>query len=108
MAATDAAAPAGLGGLAGGFSMFLPSTACQSSCSAAQTQQCASDTECPMGQTCNAAGGGMGGLGGLAGGFMTAKTCGTPAPEAGTTTPAMDSGTTMTTTPEASVDAPAE
>lgn len=108
MAATDAAAPAGLGGLAGGLGMFLPSTSCQSSCSATQTQQCASDTECPMGQTCNAAGGGMGGLGGLAGGLMPAKTCGTPPPEAGATMPAMDSGMTMTTTPEASVDAPAE
>ena len=108
MAATDAAAPAGLGGLAGGLSMFLPSTSCQSSCSATQAQQCASDTECPMGQTCNAAAGGMAGLGGLAGGLMPAKTCGTPPPEAGTTMPAMDSGMTTTMTPEASVDAPAE
>ena len=109
MAASAPAADGGLGGIGAMLGNFLPSTSCQSSCTATQTQPCASDTECPAGQMCNAAGG-LGGIGGALGGLggMLPKTCGTPPPEAGTTPATMDSGMTTTMTPEASVDAPSE
>ncbi len=102
MAAPDAAAAAGAGllGALGGFNLSMYDTTCQPSCAASQTQECAIDSECPPGQTCNAqaAPGGAGaGAGGA--GFMLPSICGAPRPDAGMaavpdagTTPVVDSG----------------
>jgi hypothetical protein len=63
-ASTEGGAPS-----IGGFNLGALDTTCQSSCSAGQTQQCATDSECPSGQTCQSAasrfGGGGGGDAGL-------------------------------------------
>jgi len=95
-ATTDASAPTGVeGGILGGLPLAAFDTTCQASCQPGQTQQCASDMECPGGQTCQsiapaAGGGGFGGFGGAgaAGAFMIAKTCAARAPDAGSTSDA--------------------
>jgi hypothetical protein len=75
--------------------MLFPATTCQASCTSLQQQYCSSDTDCPAGLTCNAPAGfgGAGGAGGFGAGlFMLPKVCGTPPPDAGTTTPVPDAG----------------
>ena len=107
MAATDAAA-GGLGALGAiDFSMF--NTTCQTSCMGPQTQECAKDSECPSGMTCQAPAGAAG-LGALAGFIMLPDSCAVPPPDAGTT-PVADSGTTtpvVDAAPEAASTPPAD
>jgi hypothetical protein len=99
MAAADAAAGAGgLLGALGGFNLSMYDTTCQASCAASQMQECAMDSECPPGQTCNAPAG-MGGGAGAGAGLMLPSICGAPRPDAGMaaapdagTTPVVDSG----------------
>ncbi len=91
VAMTDAAA-------AGGFPTFDMSqlnTTCQASCAASQTQECAMDSECPAGQTCQALGAGNP----LAGILMLPSICMAPRPDAGPPPgedagPVEDTGTT--------------
>jgi hypothetical protein len=84
--AADAAA--GLGGL-GGFDTSQFNTTCQTSCAPSQTQECAMDSECPTGQTCQSPPGAAA-LGSV---IMLPKDCAVPVADSGTT-PVVDSGTT--------------
>jgi hypothetical protein len=97
----SAGAPGGLGGGfpglgGGGGGGLFGNTTCQATCMPGQQQQCASDGECPAGQTCQMqtfggfpgaggfpGGGGQGG-GGLGGLIMLPMVCAAPMPEAGT------------------------
>jgi hypothetical protein len=113
------------GGLLGALNLAMLDTTCQATCLSTQQQQCASDGECPSGETCQqpaAAGGFGGGVGGGlggglvlgagstdagadGGGFMIAKVCAVPVADGGSGTPGsgttpdagatVDSGTTL-------------
>jgi hypothetical protein len=97
---TADAAATGLAGLAGGLGdLSALDTTCQASCTGTQTQECALDSECPPGQTCNAPAAAGGPFGALGGGITLPSVCGAPRPDSGTaavpdsgTTPVADSG----------------
>jgi hypothetical protein len=84
----DAAPAGGIGGF-GSFDTSQFATTCQTSCMGTQTQECAMDSECPSGQTCQSAGGAGGNP--LAGFIMLPSVCMAPMPDAGTTS--ADTGT---------------
>jgi hypothetical protein len=87
--AASADASAATGGGFAGFSIASFNTTCQVTCQTGQTENCASDTECPTGELCQSIAllAGDAGVGGAAGamGYTIPKTCAVPTPDAGST-----------------------
>lgn len=97
-ASADAAAGGGFGGF-GGFDPSQLSSACQSSCTATQTQYCTMDSDCPPGMGLVCQGGGGGGFG-----FSLPSVCAPPRPDAGVREDAGESVPDAGTPPDAGAD----